>query len=504
MNRSPLASNLLAGLVSAGWSGLAALIVVPYYIAALGIANYGLITFYAMMQGLFVVFDLGLSTAINREVARSMVPGCDADARNLFRTLTVLYWVVGVLIGGSVILAAPLIGQHWLHSASLDEGAVILAIRLMGLVFVFRWPIGLYLGVLQGGQRIVSVSVITIIGTTLATFGAVATLQIAPATMVTFFIWQAGVALLQVLAMRHYAWRVFGDSSDAKFTLDEVRRIWRFSGLIALTTVMGAVLLQADKLLLSTRATLEDVAIYGLAGLAARSLLLIVSPIFSAVYPRMSAVVAGNQTDDLIVLYRVGTKLLSIALCAIGAYLCFQSFAVFRLWTHSNAIAEEVRWIVPVLVIGTILNGVMYFPHALQLAYGDAKLPLQINAVLFVFLLPALIVLVPQYGALGAALAWLGMNIINMLLGTWLTHRSLLPGMGMTWLFRDVLVPGLAAAALIWAGVQVLPFTRGSTAQAILALPLIPIAILLVSVTSADIRTAALRWGPYRSVSSAS
>lgn len=496
MNKDSLASNLLAGIASAGWSGLAALIVVPYYIAALGVANYGLITFFATMQGLFIVFDLGLSTAINREVARSTALSGSGGARNLVRTLAVLYWAVGLLIGGSVVLAAPFIGYHWLRSAVLDEAAVVRAVRLMGLVFVFRWPISLYLGVLQGGHRIVSASVITIVTTTLATFGAVAILRVAPATMSTFLLWQAGVAIIQVLAMQRYAWRLLGDVSSAKIVFNEISRIWRFSSLIALTTIMGAVLLQADKLLLSAHAVLEDVAIYGLAGLAARSLLLIVSPIYSAVYPRMSAMVAREQTPDLIAFYRIGTKMLSIGLCAIGAYICLYSYPVFLMWTHSQDIASQVKWIVPALVIGTVLNGIMYFPHALQLAYGDAKLPLQINAVLFVTLMPALLMLVPRYGALGAALAWLVMNIVNLLFGTWLTHRALLPGMGLRWLLRDALAPGLMVVAAFCAGTIALPFNRGSVEQALLAIVLIPAAVVLVSAMSSDIRGLARRLRP--------
>lgn len=487
-NKRSFASNLTAGIASAGWSGLAALIIVPFYVKILGVSNYGLITFFATMQGMFVVFDLGLSSAINREVARALALDSQDNTRDLFHTLSALYWLIGVLIGVSVYLTAPYIGQYWLRSQILDQHAIVSAVRLMGLVFIFRWPVGLYVGVLQGAHRIVSASAITMIATTFSTFGTILVFQLFSSTMNTFFIWQALVALCQVLFMRDKARQVFGRSTGAVISLDSVRPIWYFSGLIAITTVMGATLLQADKIVLSARASLEEVATYGLAGLAARSLLLLVAPIYSAIYPRMSAMVAADRLEDLTALYHSGGKLLSIVLCALGAFICSLSYQLFILWTGSESIAQNVHWIVVALVIGTVLNGIMYFPHAVQLAYGNAKLPLQINILLTVFLLPALFVLVPPYGALGAAAAWLGMNIVNYAAGIWLTHRSLLRGRGAKWLFRDTLLPGLLTAALVISIVSIIPAGPSSLERILTALPAIPLSVLVVAALSSDTR----------------
>ena len=45
-------------------------------------------------------------------------------------------------------------------------------------------------------------------------------------------------------------------------------------------------------------------------------------------------------------------------------------------------------------------------------------------------------------------MAWLTLHALYVLLGTWLTHRHLLRGLGKQWLFRDVGVPlGVALIA---------------------------------------------------------
>jgi hypothetical protein len=56
-------------------------------------------------------------------------------------------------------------------------------------------------------------------------------------------------------------------------------------------------------------------------------------------------------------------------------------------------------------------------------------------------LIPLIIGFALKFGALGGAMAWLVLQVLYAVLGTWLTHRRLLKGVGRTWLFQDVGVP---------------------------------------------------------------
>ena len=67
---SSLKINILANFAGQAWSGLLTLALVPVYIKFLGIEAYGLIGFYAMLQGMLVVLDFGLGQTLNRELAR--------------------------------------------------------------------------------------------------------------------------------------------------------------------------------------------------------------------------------------------------------------------------------------------------------------------------------------------------------------------------------------------------------------------------------------------------
>jgi O-antigen/teichoic acid export membrane protein len=120
-------------------------------------------------------------------------------------------------------------------------------------------------------------------------------------------------------------------------------------------------------------------------------------------------------------------------------------------WTGDESLAQSVAPVLTLLSIGSALHGVMYFPYALQLASGIPRLALKINMILLCVLVPTTALLASHLGAFGGALAWLLLHMTYVLLGTWMTHRRLLVGMGAQWLVSDVLVPLAISAAIVLA-----------------------------------------------------
>jgi O-antigen/teichoic acid export membrane protein len=178
-----------------------------------------------------------------------------------------------------------------------------------------------------------------------------------------------------------------------------------------------------------------------LATVLVSSLYVLISPVFNVIYPRFTVLVAGEFVDDLKEVYRVGTRLLASVIFPSAMFLAVFGHSVVNLWTGNPILATSVAPIIVFLAIGTSLYGVMYFPYALQLANGDTNLPLTINTVLIVILVPLIIYLSLSYGALGGALAWLLLHVIYMGLGSWLTHRKLLKGLWGRWLIIDIGIP---------------------------------------------------------------
>lgn len=446
-----LRRNLLAGLANSVWSALVSLAVVPFYLKYLGIEAYGLIGFFVTTQAVLSLLDMGMAATINREVARCSASGNLKEAGKLLHTLAVVYWSMAGAIALLILALAPLIAGYWLQSKQLSPETISHAVMLMGLVVACRWPIGLYQGALIGAQRLTISSGISMVMVTIGSLGAVMVLAFVSSTIEAFFIWQASVGLVYAITMRTAAWRIIGKAGRMGFDVDRLKSVWRFTAGMTGVAISAVILMQLDKVLLSKMLSLEDFGRYALAGVVASGLYILLTPTFNVIYPRLSALVAADETEKLIDLYRSGTRLLLAALFPIAGVAALLSEEILFLWTGDAVVASTTGPVVSLFLIGTALNGVMHFPYALQLAYGMTRLPLKINAILVVVMIPTTIFLASKYGAVGGAGAWAVLNGIYLLVGTMLTHRYLLKEVGVKWLLQDVGIP-LGATVLIIGG----------------------------------------------------
>ena len=195
-----------------------------------------------------------------------------------------------------------------MNTATLSHEAVASAAALIGVVIACRWPLGLYQGVLVGAQRLILVSTINIVMVTVSSVGAVAILAFVSPTVQALFIWQGVVALVFSLVMMRAAWSVLGRSDGARFAMQRLREVWRFSTGMTLVAATAIVLLQLDKAILSRMLNLDQFGQYMLAVLVANSLYVLLRPLFNTIYPRMTALATTAQLERLTDFYRSGTR----------------------------------------------------------------------------------------------------------------------------------------------------------------------------------------------------
>ncbi|MDE3022533.1 MAG: polysaccharide biosynthesis protein [Pseudomonadota bacterium] len=437
-----LKRNFSVGFINSIWGALLSLAVVPFYLKYLGTEAYGLIGFYASIQALLQLLDLGLSPTINREIARCSASGNMSEGRNLLHTLSIVYWVMACVVALVIFSLSPLISKYWLNSSNFSEDTVKYSVMLMGLVVACRWPVGLYMGALMGLQKVALSSTVGALIGTLSSLGAIAVLAFVSPTIQAFFIWQAFVGLVYVIIMRWLMWKLIGEKNHiSRFDFGDLKRIWKFSAGMSGITVTGVIMIQMNKVILSKMLSLGDFGRYVLAGVLANGLYILLTPLFNAIYPRMTALVASGETNKLIDLYKVGTRSFLAIFFPIAITCALFSKELLYLWTRNLQVASSSALIASLLILGTTLNGVMHFPFAIQLAYGSTRLPLKINMILLSIMVPMTIILTVNFGAVGGAGSWALLNVIYLFVGTWMTHCSLLKGIGIQWLFGDVMLP---------------------------------------------------------------
>jgi len=435
--------NIIANFAGRTWSALMALAFLPLYVRFLGIEAYGLIGIYASLLVLLSVFDMGLGTTLNRELARlSALRGSDREARDLVRTFELIYWVTGILIGGGIAALASPIARLWVNAQGLTAETMEQSIMIMGLVIALQWPTSLYASGLMGLQRQVLLNAVRVAAATLQGGGAVLVLWLVSPTILAYFLWQVLVAALQTIVMAGCLWKsLAGADVPAAFSKSLLARNWRFAGGIAGITVLAAILTQTDKIVLSKTLSLEMFGYYSLAAAIAGGLYYISQPIFTALFPRLSQTACGGNEAEMALPYHKGSQLMTAAVAPVGIVAALFSEELLTLWIGDAPTVSQTHLLVSLLVTGTALNSIMFLPYILQLAYGWTSLSLYKNVISVLVFVPLLLWLVARYGATGAAVAWIALNAGYFLIEVPLMHRRLLRGSMAQWYLKDVGMP---------------------------------------------------------------
>jgi O-antigen/teichoic acid export membrane protein len=456
---------------------------VPLYIKFLGIESYGLIGLFATLQTVLVIFDMGLSATMNRETARlSTSPGGEQEMRNLTRSLEVIYWSIAIFIGITVIAIAPFIAYYWIKTEQLSAQTIEQALLIMGFAVALQWPATFYTGGLRGLQKQVLLNVVIISMSTLSGAGAVLILWFISPTIQAFFLWQIIISGMNTGLLAWFLWHSLPRTGDtAAFQKQLLTGVWRFAaGMFGIGT-LSTILTQLDKIILSKMLTLEMFGYYTLAGVVAMSLYGLISPVYSAIYPRFTQLVTLGDQDGLKQLYHKSCQLMSVLIFPVTVVVAMFSYEILLIWTQDSLTAEKAHLLVSILICGTALNGLMSIPGSLQFANGWTKLALYGTLIAVIIIVPLIVCLTSQYGAIGGAIAWVILNTGNVFIMIPVMHKRLLVTEKWRWYWQDNGLP--LVASLIIAGLGRL-FIGGQMSQVTTAFYLIIISISTLAVTA--------------------
>jgi O-antigen/teichoic acid export membrane protein len=453
LGTSIVKKNVAANFLGSGWTALLAVLLIPLYIKFLGVEAWGIIGIFITLQSLSSLLDLGLSSTLNREMARlSLRSENGQEMGDLVRTLEVVYWGIALVAGISVFGLASPIANYWVQASELSPNTIQNAIRLMGLGLFFQCASALYFGGLMGLQRQVLGSGINASIATVRGAGSVLILWKLSFSLEAFFVWHVVAGLLQTLTMRWFLWRSLPKIPTApRFQRELLRRSWRFAAGMSAVTILSLILTQVDKVVLSRVLSLEMFGYYVLASSVATSLCLLAAPVGVALYPRFIQLASLGDLQGLKEIYHHSCQLMSTLIIPIAVIIVLFSKEILTLWTGNATTISHTHLLLSILIVGAAVNGLLYLPFALQLAYGWTKLIFQIFLVSVLTLTPLIILIASFYGATGAAVTLVIFNLGVALVAIQFMHGRILRGEKWRWYVGDVGLPlsvALGAALL--------------------------------------------------------
>lgn len=458
-----LARNLFANYSGQVWTALMGFLFVPIYVHQLGVEAYGVIGMFGALIAWLALLDAGLKPALGREMARFTGGGGDVEATwNLLRSVEILCIAISLLIAGVALASANWMASSWVKADELSSQVIAEAVCYMGAIAALRFIEGVYSSCLSGLQRHVSMNVVSVVMATVRSVGAVAVLAWVEASLSAFFVWQLVVSVLTVLVYWRIAYRAMpASSSRPRFSVAALKNSWRFAGGMLMITFLALLLTQVDKVLLSTLIPLEDFGRYTLASVAAGAIFTLISPISVTFLPRLTQLHAAGQEREFVTTFHSGAQLVVVLGGSVAAVVIFHAEALLRIWLRDNELARQTSTLLALLLAGNLMNGLCNMPYQAQLAHGITRVALRVNALAAAVLVPLIFVVVPVYGAIGAAAIWAGLNLGYLVIITIFVFRSLLQSERKAWILGDVLKPLLPSMVVAALGRWLMPDDLG-------------------------------------------
>lgn len=409
----PLRRNILANYLGTGAVVLAPILALPWYLSELGPKQFGLIGFIAMLQAILGLLDAGMSQALVREVAVRF----DTTDQGRNRTASLLlgferiYWVFALWAGFVVVLLADTIAKHWLNLDGLPVTTGREAIYGAAAIFAAQFPGSIYRSLLVGGQAQVALNVIMAGGSLLRHVGGVVVVFVWP-TLSAYLIWHATIALLETLTRGRWAWSVLHvKRARVKWDANELRPVWRLVAGMSGATLLGALTVQMDRIVLSRMVSIEQFGYYTIAATVALGSLQLINPLIQAVLPR-----AIQMRNDPVALRSLSVKLAGLIALLVGlGAIIFSTIGKWLLdvWLGNPEAVTTIYPMLAVLLAGVALNAFYNVGYVNWLAHQKVRRVFQVNAYALVLSVALIPPLVSWQGTIGAAFGWLAINLIG-------------------------------------------------------------------------------------------
>ena len=455
-------------------------LVTPFYINRLGFSGYGLVSLWLMMQVLMGLLDAGMGSTLLKEFASSTSKSSSKKSiQDILKSLEIIYWVIGVVGIIFLSLNANWLSNHWLKPGELDVKIVENALILMSASLGFQFPCALYINGLMGLHQHKLMNLFQVFVNTLR-YGLGFLILMWEPNVLFFFIAQVLVSIIQVFSIRYIVWNLI--SADIayrpKFNSKEMKRIWRFTFGMGLSSALAVLVANSDRITLSKMVTPSEFGMYSLAITATGVLQLGIQPFYRVFFPRYSTFFAAGKRVKLAYEYFFSCFLMAGLLVPCGVVGFIFAPQIFTAWLGEYS--PEVVSVFQLLLIAITLSGIGWLPAALQQSIGWANLHAWMMLLSLLIGIPLMVLLVDRYGIIGGTSIWLLHGVIDITLGIWLMHRRILRGYLFVW-YQLVIVPPILISLIVTIVSYVLmPHDLGRLLSGIWILLTITIEFLLI------------------------
>lgn len=407
-----LSRNALLNTAGQGVQATAWIVAFPFAVRVLGIERVGLLGLVWAILTYATVFDWGLSRASTRALAQ--IPAEDRRTERNRWAWTAIYSQMAFGLVGTMILlvAAALFPSTWVGGPeNLAEEARV-ALRIVAFAIPLVLVSNGFQSVLEADLRFAYVNIAKSLAGVLSAaallLGATCRLDLPGFTALL-----AAARVAATLLMAAVTMCVFPAMRRAPVPEWSIaRRLLGFGGWIMISNWVGPVLLMGDRLIVAGLLSVQDLGFYTVPQEVVIRLLILHATVATAAYPAFSGMFSQVDAKGLRNAWREG--LLLMGLIAVGVVaIGWVGPTVLRIWL-GREVSEGSGALLRVLSIGGALQGLAQLPAVLVQSAGHPDRIVKTQVVVLGPYLVAAVLLVRSYGTMGAAWAWVGRSVCQM------------------------------------------------------------------------------------------
>jgi O-antigen/teichoic acid export membrane protein len=442
-----LRTNIVANYIGTVWISLLSLLLIPFYLRVLGPEGYGLVGFFLAFRASLAILDFGLSAYSTREVARRLVNITSKPKLEPYvSTIEVVYWIVGILLFLIFGLAAFFFPTAWFKLNKLLPNVIQTSQFIFAITLGISWPISFYRGILRGLERQVEYNYVAVFASTFRAIASLIVLLFISPTVIAFFYVQMVSSLIEVILMRKMVWRsirIMGscNNSYVKFKFKELIAAWRGILGISAVSILGVLIAQADKLIISRQFPLEELGYYTIAVTLAVSTSRLVHSVIVAIFPKFAASHIRNKHKIMEKIYEISSEFVILIYLPVIVCSIYFSEQLLFMWTKSELASIKAGEVLAFLIVAQLFAQLFNISSNFQFAAGKIKLLILINLITFFIYLPILFFSIENFGIKGAAISWFLVNfVVCIFLGSRIRKKAVNKIMTYQWFLKIFLI----------------------------------------------------------------
>ncbi len=402
--------NISYSLLSFIWPILIAFIVTPIIVHHFGIKEYGIYIFINTLISLAGLLDIGFSTALSKFIAERHGGNNIEGLKNLFKTANTILVIIGV-VGALAIISSIFIGLSFLPNEITNSyGLYIPAFIYAGILFFINSINSLHIIIPSAYQRFdigVKIGIVFI------------TIQQAGILFVVFLNLSLNVLFLIQTILSFVFYFVYKKYSVEVLNKEEKESVWsygwdkneailcyRFGIVSFFNNIAGSSLSYLDRMIIPLFLGPSNLTFYSLPGSVTNKIPNLSTTLSSVVFPMTSYFEGEGNRDMVKNLYVRSMRLITIISTAITVAFIAFAYQMLQYWISSD-VADKATNVLIILAVTNLILAITGPLSSFLLGMGRLKL-LSVTSVITALLNAIfLIILLPRFGILGAAWAYL-------------------------------------------------------------------------------------------------